>query len=125
MFDTRSGFWRLASIAITAVLATVGVVLFAPDSELTYSTFALAVRIPMAIVLRIIAILSVTGEWSQRSGLTTFTLVPHRIRVILAKGIAAVGASPDWDASLIDIGHGFLCNVLSLLIGFMLGVLIR
>jgi len=150
MFDTRSGFWLLASIAISAVLASVGVVLFAPDSELTYSTFALAIRIPMAIILPMIAILSVTSEWSQRSGLTTFTLVPHRSRVLLAKGMAAVavgvasmvlafaigvlgnlagtavaGTSPVWDASLIDIVHGFLGQVLSLLIGFMLGVLIR
>ena len=150
MFDTRSGFWLLASIAVTAVLATVGVVLFAPDAELTYATFALAIRIPMAIVLPIIAILSVTSEWSQRSGLTTFTLVPHRSRILLAKGVAAVavgvvsmvlafaigvvgnlagtalaGTSPVWDASLVDIGHSFLGNVLSLLIGFMLGVLIR
>lgn len=150
MFDTRSGFWMLASIAITAVFATVGVVLFAPHSELTYSTFALAIRIPMAIILPMIAILSVTSEWSQRSGLTTFTLVPHRGRVLLAKGVAAVavgvasmvlafaigalgnlagttvaGTEPVWDAALIDVAHGFLGNVLSLLIGFMLGVLIR
>ena len=29
MFDTRSGFWLIASIAITAVLAAAGVILFA------------------------------------------------------------------------------------------------
>ena len=34
MFDTRSGFWLMASIVITAFLATVGVILFAPDTEL-------------------------------------------------------------------------------------------
>ena len=32
MFDTRSGFWLMASIAITAVLATGAVDLWAPDS---------------------------------------------------------------------------------------------
>jgi hypothetical protein len=32
----------------------------------------------------------VTSEWSQRSGPATFTLVPHRGRVLLAKAIAAV-----------------------------------
>ena len=37
-----------------------------------------------------IALLSVTSEWSQRSGLTTFTLVPHRGRVIAAKASRAV-----------------------------------
>ena len=36
MFDTRSGFWLMASILITNLLATAGVILFAPDSEQTY-----------------------------------------------------------------------------------------
>ena len=35
MFDTRSGFWMLMSIAITATLATGAVILWAPDSEIT------------------------------------------------------------------------------------------
>jgi ABC-2 type transport system permease protein len=44
VFNTRSGFWLMASIAISAVLATGGVILWAPDDELTYSTFATAIR---------------------------------------------------------------------------------
>ena len=88
MFDTRSGFWLIASIAITAVLATAGVILFASNDELTYSTYIAAIRFPMAVILPMIAILAVTGEWTQRSGLTTFTLIPHRYRVISAKAIA-------------------------------------
>ena len=44
----------------------------------------------MTVILPIIAVLSVTSEWSQRTGLATFTLVPHRGRVLLAKAIAAV-----------------------------------
>ena len=90
MFDTRSGFWLIASIAISAVLATGGVILWAPDDQLTYSTFATAIRFPVVIILPLIAILSVTSEWSQRTGLTTFTLVPHRSRIITAKAISAV-----------------------------------
>ena len=88
MFDTRSGFWLMASIGITALLATGAVILFAPDSALTFDSFAAAIGVPMTIILPIIAILSVTSEWSQRSGLTTFTLVPHRGRVIWAKAIS-------------------------------------
>ena len=52
-------------------------ILFAPDEDLTYYTFATAIGFPMTIVLPMIAILSITGEWSQRTGLTTFTLVPQ------------------------------------------------
>jgi ABC-2 type transport system permease protein len=150
MFDTRSGFWLLTSIGITALLATGAVILFAPDSEITYNNFAAAIGIPMTIILPIMAILSVTSEWSQRSGLTTFTLVPHRGRVIWAKAISAVGVGVVsiavafsigalgnvvgtaitgtdlvWDLSLESLLYITFANVLGLLMGFMLGVLIR
>jgi ABC-type transport system involved in multi-copper enzyme maturation permease subunit len=150
MFDTRSGFWLMASIGITALLATGAVILWAPDSELTYSTFATAIGFPMAVILPMIAVLSVTGEWSQRSGLTTFTLIPHRGRVIWAKAVSAVavgvvsmllafaigavgnllgtaitGTDLVWDATMRDLAQIVLGNVLGLLVGFMLGVVIR
>jgi hypothetical protein len=150
MFDTRSGFWMMASIAIAAVLATAAVILWAPDDELTYETFATAIGFPMAVILPMIAILSVTSEWSQRSGLTTFTLIPHRGRVIRAKAVSAVlvgvasmllasaigalgnlvgtaiaGTDLVWNVSATDLAYIVLANVLGLLVGFMLGVLIR
>jgi len=150
MFDTRSGFWLMASIVIAAVLATAAVIAFAPDDELTYSTFGTAIGFPMAVILPMIAILSVTSEWSQRSGLTTFTLVPHRGRVIAATAIASVavavgsmllalpigalgnvvgtaitGTPQVWDVSLVDVSYIVLGNVLGLLSGFTLGLLIR
>jgi ABC-2 type transport system permease protein len=150
MFDTRSGFWLMASIAIAAVLATGAVIIFAPDDELAYSTFAGAIGFPMTVILPMIAILSVTSEWSQRSGLTTFTLVPHRGRVVLAKALATItvavvsmalamsigvvghlvgsaiaGVDLDWNASVSDLLYIVLGNVLGMMIGFMLGVLIR
>ena len=150
MFDTRSGFWLIASIAISAVLATGGVILWAPDDELTYSTFATAIRFPVVVILPLIAILAVTSEWSQRTGLTTFTLVPHRGRIIAAKAISSVviavaamvltfavgalgnllsaavtGTTLVWDVTVTQCLYYVLGMVLSMLIGFMLGVLIR
>jgi hypothetical protein len=150
MFDTRSGFWLIASIAISAVLATGGVILWAADDQLTYSTFATAIRFPVVVILPLIAILAVTGEWSQRAGLSTFTLVPHRGRVITAKAVSSVliavaamaltfavgavgnlvsaavtGTSLVWDVTVTQSLYYVLGMVLSLLIGFMLGVLIR
>ncbi len=150
MFDTRSGFWVMTSIGITALLATGAVILFAPDSELTYNNFAAAIGVPMTIILPIMAILSVTSEWSQRTGLTTFTLVPHRGRIIWAKAIGSVivgvasmllafgigalgnvvgtaitGTETIWNILFVDFSLIVLANVLGLMIGFMLGVLIR
>ena len=150
MFDTRSGFWLMASIVITALLTTIGTIAFAPDADLTYYTFAKAIGFPMTVVLPIIAVLSITGEWSQRSGLTTFTLVPHRNRVIAAKAVSSVavaiasmlfafvigaignlvgtaiaGTDMVWDVSPAEGANIVLGSLLCLLTGTMLGMLIR
>src|SRR4051812_6833563 len=90
MFDTRSGFWLIASIAITGLIATIATIAFAPDKDLTYYNFAKAVGFPITVILPMVALLSITSEWSQRSGLTTFTYVPSRQRVIWAKTLSAV-----------------------------------
>jgi ABC-2 type transport system permease protein len=45
---------------------------------------------PAAVLLPIVGILIVTSEWSQRTGLITFALVPVRSRVLGAKLIASV-----------------------------------
>mgnify|MGYP000863067481 CR=1 FL=1 len=149
-FDTRSGFWLLDSVGILAVLTTAAVILFAPDDQITYDTFGAAIGIPMAVILPVIAILSITSEWSQRTGLTSFTLVPHRGRIIRAKlavalgvgvasmllafgigalgnllGAAIVGVDPVWDITGGDFAGLILFQILNMLIGFMLGVLFR
>ena len=149
-FDTRSGFWLLAAIAAAGVIATGAVLAFAHDSDLTYDNFAGAIGVPMTILLPVVAILAVTGEWSQRAGLTTFTLVPHRGRVIRAKyvvtltiGVAsmalalAVGAvgnivatgikgiDTTWDLSPTSILYIVGADLIGMTIGFMLGVLTR
>jgi hypothetical protein len=150
MFDTRSGFWMLMSIAITATLATGAVILWAPDSEITYDNFAAAIGFPMSVILPMLAILSITSEWTQRSGLSTFTLIPHRGRVISAKAVATVvvgvgsmivamaigalgkilgstitGVSTTWDVSFQTLCLIVLGNVLGMMLGFTLGVVIR
>src|SRR4051812_20229449 len=55
MFDTRSGFWLMSSIGILSVVATVAVILFAADDEVTYMSFAAATGFPMSIILPMIA----------------------------------------------------------------------
>ncbi|MDN5757588.1 MAG: ABC transporter permease [Tomitella sp.] len=150
MFDTRSGFWLMVSMAILAVVATIAVIIFADENNLDYGSFSTAIGVPMAVLLPIMAILAVTSEWSQRTGLTTFTLVPDRGRVIGAKGITAIlvgivsmviamaigaignligpvirGVDITWGVSIGQVFTIILANVLGLLIGFMLGVLIR
>jgi ABC-2 type transport system permease protein len=150
MFDTRSGFWLMASIVITSVLATAAIIVFAPHDQLTFDNFAAATGAPMTVILPMIGILAVTSEWSQRSGLTTFTLVPHRGRVLGAKFLAAVsvgvvamfialvvgvlgtivgsaiaGVDPVWNVTASHFALIVLGSVLGMLFGFMLGLVIR
>lgn len=150
MFDTRSGFWLLTSIGVLSVLASIAAIVFAPEDSLTYATFTSAIGLPMSVILPMTATLAVTSEWSQRCGLTTFTLVPSRGRVIGAKAIAttlvglgsgllafAVGALGNVAGSALagvdtvwDIGGSrsvqiVLGNLVGMAIGFTLGVLLR
>ncbi len=150
MFNTRSGFWMLISIGVLSVIATGAVIIFAPDSAVSYESFASAIGFPMSVILPMIAILGVTSEWSQRSGLTTFTLVPSRGRVIGAKalatfvvGIASVavafavgsvgnvagaainGTDGIWDVTLAHSSQILLGNLVGMAIGFTLGVVLR
>ncbi len=65
MFNTRSGFWLMASIGIAALLATAATILFAPDDQLTQDSFSAAIGVPMTVILPMVAILAVTSEWTN------------------------------------------------------------
>ncbi len=150
MFDARAGFWLMAGVGIMSVIATAASIAFAPDEVIVYGTFAQAVGIPMSVILPIIAILSVTGEYSQRTALSTYALVPRRGCVITAKAVAALiigvagmlialgvgalgnilgaaitGVDTVWDLSARGLALIVLANLLGMAIGFMLGVVIR
>ncbi len=91
--DTRAGLWLLVTIALgTAVLAAVQLI-WAPEAEQTFVAFFTASLLPVGLLLPVLGILSITAEWSQRTALTTFALVPRRERVIVAKLAALVLAA--------------------------------
>ena len=150
MFNTRSGFWMLVSIGVLSPISAGSLLVFGLNSDVTYQNFVRASGFPMSVILPMIAILAVTSEWSQRSGLTTFTLVPSRGRVIGAKAIAtalvglgsmavalAVGAVGNlagsalagvdtvWDISLSMAPQMVLYNLVGMAFGFTLGVVLR
>jgi hypothetical protein len=88
--DTRAGLWLLVIIGLASV-ATGAIMLFAaPDEEQTFAGFFTFAQLPAGVLLPVLGILAVTSEWSQRTALTTFALVPQRGRVMTAKLIAAV-----------------------------------
>ena len=83
--DTRAARWLLALVA----LSTAGMVLvpvLAPTTfDQTYASYLRVAALGLTILLPVVAILMLTGEWSQRSVMTTFTQEPRRIRVMNAK----------------------------------------
>ncbi len=90
LVDTRSGRWLLIAIAaLTATIVTIYLFAAEPE-ELTFSDFVNVTATPQAILLPILGILTVTSEWGQRTGLVTFTLEPHRSRIVVAKFIAVL-----------------------------------
>lgn len=99
MLDTRAGRWLL--IAIGAIIAGALVIMFFNESgHHRFEDYLTATTMPQAILLPVVGILAVTSEWSQRTGLVTFTLEARRSRVTWAKfvsamlvGVAAIGLS--------------------------------
>ncbi len=146
LVDTRAGFWLTASIALIAVIIMVVMLIVGRNDpeNLTFGGIFGMMNIPTGIILPIMAILLVTGEWSQRNALTTFTMEPRRERVVLAKLgallIAAVGAvavavvlgaagnliaglvigdeAGSWSFSPIGLFNAFLLQILGLVLGF-------
>jgi ABC-2 type transport system permease protein len=141
MGDTRAGFWLL----LTIVLVTVGIVVIAlltgddPDFAGLYGNALL----PLSVILPVIGILAMTSEWSQRTALSTFTLVPDRPRVIAAKVAAgsllaalsivlcvlaaAIGnafAGGEWNLGVSDLTTGFLYQWLNVLMGLGFGLVL-
>lgn len=87
--DTRSGFWLLVVILLASA-GTAALLLFAaPAEEQTFTEFFTFAQLPAGVLLPVLGILAVTTEWSQRTALTTFALVPRRGRVMTAKVMAA------------------------------------
>jgi ABC-2 type transport system permease protein len=90
MLNTRAGFWmQVGIVAITAIVVAVRSVV----GDAADHTFASVLDVglqPAAVLLPVAGILLVTSEWSQRTGMITFTLVPGRSRILGAKLIASL-----------------------------------
>jgi ABC-2 type transport system permease protein len=83
--DTRAARWLLGVVALSTA-GIIAVPVLAPTSvDQSEATYLRVAAITLTIPLPVVAILLVTGEWSRRSVLTTFTQEPRRLRVLGAK----------------------------------------
>ncbi|HEV2787538.1 MAG TPA: hypothetical protein VGV67_14160 [Solirubrobacteraceae bacterium] len=103
MVDTRADFWlQVAMVALTVVVVVVRLLV----GDTRYHTFQSVLDVglqPAAVLLPVLGILLVTSEWSQRTGLITFALVPVRSRVLGAKLIASLLLAPAMLAAVVAV----------------------
>ncbi|RIQ20532.1 ABC transporter permease subunit [Jiangella rhizosphaerae] len=145
--DTRAGFWLLTIIALAA-LGMVLIQIFTGSAEdRRFAEFFGGAQLPVGLLLPVVGILAVTGEWSQRTTLSTFALEPRRERVIAAKLSAAVlmavgvvvaslawaalanvvaplvtDADASWSFSAEGLGRVVLFQVVNVLVGTAFGL---
>lgn len=88
--DTRSG--RVLVLAILG-LALIGLgwqLWHVNDNPVLFGDYLGVAASGAMLLLPVIGVMAMTSEWTQRTALTTFTLSPRRIRVQVAKFVAAV-----------------------------------
>jgi ABC-2 type transport system permease protein len=90
MLDTRAGMWLLIAIGAITVLILVLVFFTGHDRDHQFTDYVQSTGGPQGFLLPVLGILLVTQEWGQRTGMVTFTLEPHRGKVIAAKIVAAL-----------------------------------
>lgn len=89
--DTRAG--RVLVLVVAALVIAIGLIgVFSgtADQDKNLTDFLALASLPLQMVLPLLGVLAVTSEWSQRTGLVTFTLEPRRARVAYAKWTAAL-----------------------------------
>jgi ABC-2 type transport system permease protein len=147
MTDTRAGFWLLLSTALLTVAVVVIAGFTLEEQDLTLKNFVGIATVPLSLLGPVVGILLVTSEWSQRTSLITFALVPHRGRILVAKLLAGgalavigyqiclatgllatavfgTGADDTWSLSAALIGQNGLSVVLALAAGIGFGAVL-
>lgn len=142
--DTRGGRWFTASIIALALAVVVIFVFAAPAPQRDFGNVLAVSGTVLAYFLPVLVILMVTSEWSQRTGLVTFTLEPHRPRVVGAKlcaalilgvllivaafVVAVIGTlihGSGWSIETNVLVNGFVIkNLIGILTGFAIGMLL-
>jgi hypothetical protein len=90
MTDTRAGLWLQIAVGLLTLAAIAVVVIVGNDHDRTFHQLLNVAIQPATLLLPVVGILLVTSEWTQRTALITFALVPRRGRVVSAKLLAAI-----------------------------------
>jgi ABC-type transport system involved in multi-copper enzyme maturation permease subunit len=147
MVDTRAGFWlQVAVLGLTLTFAIIQAVT-GHAADRTLHDILVSAVFPAQVLLPIVGILLVSSEWSQRTTLVTFTLVPQRLRVLVAKlaagvllataaflvslglaalvtAIAAPSAGDTWSLSWVVLAQILFHVVVSMVMGLAFGAML-
>ncbi len=146
--DTRSGFWLLLAVAGLTLVAVLLTVFLAHEDQRTFQHILANGLQPAGILLPVIGILLVSSEWSQRTALVSFALVPERPRLLVAKllagtvlaliataialvlavlgtAIASTDAPNHWSLSLGLLGQDIVYVVTAMIIGIGFGAALQ
>lgn len=90
MVNTRAGFWLQVTMFVVSAALVIARLVTGDAADHTFvAVLDIGIQ-PAAVLLPVVGVLLVTSEWSQRTGLITFTLVPVRSRVLGAKLLASL-----------------------------------
>jgi ABC-2 type transport system permease protein len=147
-YDTRAGFWLLLAIVAITFAATALFLIFGDDVDLTFETFVAIAATPQGFLLPVLGILAITSEWSQRTGLVSFTLEPSRSRLLTAKVVAvlvlgviaivlllafaalgnalgiAIGGDGSWEFGIDGVRNVAILQLMGLLSGVAFGMIL-
>ncbi len=148
MADTRAGIALLSLTMVIALIMMFVLAFAAKQEEQTFDYFFRNTLAPIGVLVPVVGILAATSEWSQRTALSTFTLVPQRGRIAAAKTgaivllaipvtafslatsalgnaiAAARGGNGSWDITAAVLGQGLLNQLIGILMGLAFGLVL-
>ena len=148
-YDTRAGFWLLATIGLLVLAAEVIAVWVTAvqDEPMQFGDFVGAAAFLTSFLLPVLGIMVMTTEWTQRTAMVTFAIEPRRALVVVAKalvgvvltlatvvfataigavanlGYGAIQGSTDWTFGWEDFAAFVITQVFAMLGGFALAAL--
>jgi len=88
---TRAARWLLVA-SVVSIVGGLGIALiFAHDIDQSRTSYLSAAALGLTRVTPILLLMAMTGEWSQRTAMVTFTQEPRRSRVVAAKATVGLG----------------------------------
>lgn len=102
--DTRAGRWLIVGMLAAVLAVAGGYAALASFTVASWTELTSMAMFPVTLLLPVLAILTMTSEWTQRTALVTYTMEPRRGRVLAAKLTVLAGLTLLATAVMVPIG---------------------